>query len=902
MERDKARGVIIRSKVQWTEEGEKCTSYFLRLEKSNYNNKHITKLIDIDNNQITDPKTILEMEKNFYEKLYQAKSPPHDEYRESEASIFNELDLPQINENEKEKCDELLSDNELLKSIKAMKNGKSPGTEGLTSEFYKFFWIDLKNLLLDSLNYNLTTGLLSVEQRRGILTLIPKKDKNRMYLKNWRPLTLLNMDYKILAKTLANRLTKILPFLIDDDQTGYIQGRFIGCNIRLIEDILVYSTLKNISGILLTIDFEKAFDSLSWSFIEKSLLSYNFGEVFISYVKTMYNNITTTVINNGYISDWFFPQRGVRQGCPLSPYLFLISVEILACNIRQDRSIKGLVFNDTEIKISQLADDTTCVVKDEESLSNIIKTFKHFKTCAGLGINIDKTTARSLGSYIPSRENLFGLSWSQEPVFTLGVYISGDEDDHYLLNYKPKIIKMQQLLNSWKCRKLSLKGKITVINSLALSSLIYLASIIHVPDRAYKEIKNILTDFIWDGKPPKIAYDTLIQGIEKGGLKLTDFKNKVKSLTISWVKRLNSNDTAKWKTIPRLLYGTHDLNFYFSCNSAPLRETIKPKFYLDIQNTWSEMSELSEFSCNHSIVRNQVIWNNRYITIQNKPYMWKRWIDAGIINVKDILNNRGEFLDARAVSTKYGIRVNFLEVLQIRQSIPYAWRNALYSAEPSDMYNELHYIENDKRKILSKSDSKMIYWYFINKRPRTLNCIYKWQEKYPTLGDECWTRIFKNSFRITRETKLQSFQYKIIHRVIMCKKKLNEMRILDSPLCGYCQENDDLAHFFISCPYVKEFWVAIFEWISTVYETQLNIHDIEILFGIEGDDEYREALNFIILIGKYFIYRHRINDIHILNLYTFKADLRYRLKIQHAISMKVDQTQFKKFQPVYNAL
>ena len=106
---------------------------------------------------------------------------------------------------------------------------------------------------------------------------------------------------------------------------------------------------------------------------------------------------------------------------------------------------------------------------------------------------------------------------------------------------------MQQLLNSWKCRKLSLKGKITVINSLALSSLIYLASIIHVPDRVYTEIKNILTDFIWDGKPPKIAYNTLIQGIENGGLKLIDFKNKVKSLTISWVKRLSSNDTAKWK-------------------------------------------------------------------------------------------------------------------------------------------------------------------------------------------------------------------------------------------------------------------------------------------------------------------------------------------------------------------
>ena len=115
------------------------------------------------------------MENNFYEKLYKAKSPPHDEYIESELAIFNDLNLPTINENEKEICDELLSENELLKSIKAMKNGKSPGTDGLTSEFYKFFWIDLKNILLDSLNYSLTTGLLSVEQRRGILTLIPKK-------------------------------------------------------------------------------------------------------------------------------------------------------------------------------------------------------------------------------------------------------------------------------------------------------------------------------------------------------------------------------------------------------------------------------------------------------------------------------------------------------------------------------------------------------------------------------------------------------------------------------------------------------------------------------------------------------------------------------------------------------
>ena len=140
------------------------------------------------------------------------------------------------------------------------------------------------------------------------------------------------------------------------------------------------------------------------------------------------------------------------------------------------------MIGDTHIKISQLADDTTCFVRNENSLKNLIETFRLFKICAGLGINIEKTSARCLGGFVPSKEKLFGLDWSQEPVYTLGIKISGDESDHYTLNFKPKIQKMQNLLNSWKCRHLSLKGKITVINSLALSQLIYLCSIIYVPE------------------------------------------------------------------------------------------------------------------------------------------------------------------------------------------------------------------------------------------------------------------------------------------------------------------------------------------------------------------------------------------------------------------------------------
>ena len=184
-----------------------------------------------------------------------------------------------------------MTENELLKSIKSYKNNKTPGTDGLTAEFYKFFWQDIKHVLLASINYALAYGKLSVEQRRGIISLLPKKDKDRLYLKNWRPFTLLNVDYKILAKALKNRINSFLPSLIDEDQTGYVKNRLIGSNIRIIEDILMYTQLSKVPGILLAIDFEKAFDSLDGIFLinaYKSLISGKIPDHILIYFTTKF--------------------------------------------------------------------------------------------------------------------------------------------------------------------------------------------------------------------------------------------------------------------------------------------------------------------------------------------------------------------------------------------------------------------------------------------------------------------------------------------------------------------------------------------------------------------------------------------------------------------------------------
>lgn len=904
IEKDHARGIILRSKVQCVEEGEKCTSYFLRQEKNNYCNKHITKLYDPDSKEVVnDPQEILNIEKRFYEKLYKDDRQNQTEVIENEDKIFNNIKLPKISNEDKESCEKELTENEILKAVKAMKPGKSPGTCGLTSEFYQFFWIDIKDILLSSLNYNLKHGKLSVEQRRGILTLIPKKDKDRLYLKNWRPLTLLNTDYKILAKALANRLTKHLPFLIEDDQTGYISGRFMGCNIRLIEDIISHSNRLNIAGILLTIDFEKAFDSLKWSFIKKALKSFNFGTNFISYVSAMYNQISTAVINNGFISNWFHPQRGVRQGCPLSPYLFIIAVEILASKIRQDKNIKGLFFAGVEIKISQLADDTTCIIKDEISLKNLLDLFIIFEKGSGLAINVDKTNTRCLGNYTPSQPNLFTLKWTQSPVETLGVFVTGNEDDHYKLNFEPKLIKIKHLLSSWKCRKLSIKGKITVINTLAISKLIYLASIIKVPDTVFTEVKQLIVDFLWEGKTAKIAYSTLIQGIEQGGLKLVDLETKVKSLRLAWVKRLCDDSAGKWKALPRIFFESENLPFFFSCNRKPLTNLAGPKFYEQLQQYWSKLTNYNIDDADK--VRNQIIWNNRFITIQNKPFIWQRWLTAGVHRINDILDDEGNFLTCDQMLEKYNLRTNFVELLQIRQSMPFDWRNLLRDSPNCADVSRPFFIFKKEIYHIKKLKSKDAYHLLLNENSSTPACVRKWQEFCPSFA-EMKSQIFKRIYSTTRETKLQSFQYSILHRIITCRKRLCDMRIINSNSCEICPNTTDtLSHFFLECGYVQEFWNSIKMWLCSISNDIAGTFQIDwknILFGLDGGSDVTLACNYIIVYAKYFIHRHRLQSNHSLVFRKFQLELRYKLSIERSIAKKNKTRHFNKFMQIYENL
>ena len=210
-----------------------------------------------------------------------------------------------------------------------MRNNKTAGCDGLPAEFYIAFWDKLCPILIKVYKRAKEVGQLNKSARRGIISLIPKKDRDPLFVHNWRPLTLLTVDCKILVKALANRLKTVLEVLFGHQQTGYMKGRFIGTNILKMIDILRYLDQENIPALVISVDFEKAFDSIEHNALFETLRYFGFGEEFIAWIWLLFSEFQLCTINGGHISGWFTPERGIHQGCPISGYNFILCVEIL---------------------------------------------------------------------------------------------------------------------------------------------------------------------------------------------------------------------------------------------------------------------------------------------------------------------------------------------------------------------------------------------------------------------------------------------------------------------------------------------------------------------------------------------------------------------------------------------
>ena len=302
-----------------------------------------------------------------------------------------------LSEDQVKLCEEDLTEKDLYKSLRSMQNDKSHGNDGLTKEFYETFWDDLKEIFVNSVREAKEIGHLSTSQRQAIIKLIEKKDRDKRFIKNWRPISLLNVDSKIISKALSEKLKKVLPDLISSQQTAYVKNRHIGESGRLISDIIEITKIRKIGGFLVTMDIEKAFDSLDHNFLISTLEKYGFGQNFILWIKILLNDQESCVINGGKTTKYFMLGRGARQGDPISAFLFILALEILFLLIKTKSEIAGLTIFDHCFLYSAYADDTTFLLKDTISIKNMVNTFHLFSEFSGLKPNLSKCEITGIG-------------------------------------------------------------------------------------------------------------------------------------------------------------------------------------------------------------------------------------------------------------------------------------------------------------------------------------------------------------------------------------------------------------------------------------------------------------------------------------------------------------------------
>lgn len=837
----RTEGARIRAKAQEIEEGEKCTSYFLRTEHRNYCVKNVTKLYTPDGNIVTGGQEIRKVQTTFYKKLYEE----HD--RADEFDNYFLKDLPKLSEKEIKVCQDIISLEECTNAVKLMKRGKSPGSDGLTSDFYKFFWIDIQIAVFESLIYGFNCSKLSVEQRRGILRLLPKKGKDITHIQNWRPISLLNSDYKILAAVLANRLQKVLPSVISSDQNGYLKGRFIGLNIRTIFDAIEMGA--NTDNLFLAfLDFEKAFDTLDRSFLDKCLCSYSFPDYFRQWISIMYTDIESSIINNGFTSEYFPLKRGVRQGCPLSALLFIIVVEALAHAIRENKNIRGIHLNGLDTKVTQLADDTTLILKDILSLQFSMNLLNMFFQASGLKLNQGKTEVLVVGQKAKFYTNMnpYRLKWVKEKIYALGTWFYKDSNRNIFENNNSKLTKLVDTLQYWRGRKLTWFGKVTVIKSKLLAMLNYTISTVESPKEFVDEVQKLMNEFLWDNKTAKIKFTSAIAEKQHGGIGLTHVECYVKAQKISWVNKLQSNSShfivKRLKTfLPRM-----ELNDFLKCDYNPYSLPIDiPNFYRQILHAWfgfkKRPSALNE-------ILHSSIWFNQYIIVENLM-LWKPlWHSKGISSVHHLLNLNGCFLTYEEFNVKYNVKSSFIEYAGILAAIPHDWKNVIKKAT-----HDLIVINITRGAKIEQCTSKYMYLDLVSLVRKAPTCINSWNKQYLiSLNDVDWKKIFMLPWNTISNHKIIEFQYKIIHKVFASNSHVNRFDKSVSEKCVLCNVKDNTVHFFFECIKAVNFWKDFQIWIGKISDVKV-LSLVDVLFGLFETNN--KLANFSILHAKWFMFR-----------------------------------------------
>lgn len=592
---------------------------------------------------ITQPPLVNNVFREFYSELYKSETP--DDLTDMHA-FLSPLELPSLSTEEANQLDAPLTLEELRSAAVSMTRHKSPGLDGIPPELFVELWDLVGPLLVKSIQHSLDVGYFHRDQRTALISLLLKTGKDPLDCGNYRPLSLLNSDIKIYAKVLSNRLNEYIFHLVHEDQTGFIRGRLASDNVRRLLHVIDAPKDEADSYAVFSLDAMKAFDRLEWRYLWTVLRRFGFGDTFIHMVQTLYNKPTACVSTGHKLSSQFCLERGTRQGCPLSPILFALSLEPLAQAVRQSPLISPIHIKNTTHHISLYADDIILYLSDiTNSVPQALALFQRFGSFSGYKINWSKSILMPLDSTPPHfNPPVSSPIQIQTTGFTyLGVSIHPSLSQVCKHNFNVMLQKIKNDLNRWSPLQISVCGRISVLKMNILPRVNFLFSAISLtpPPHFFRDIDRLCSNFIWNNKRSKIRLKTLQLPKLYGGLAVPNFKHYFWAFQLRFLKIwFDPFSKISWRSIEQGLVHPlrlQDLPFSgITQRSSLLR--LGPIINCSLE-VWKQSCKFLGY--NHKFNKSSLIWHNKHLLTLYKPFVLPSWSDKNIHTLNYIFDSDG---------------------------------------------------------------------------------------------------------------------------------------------------------------------------------------------------------------------------------------------------------------------
>uniref|UniRef100_A0A8C6UCR3 Reverse transcriptase domain-containing protein n=1 Tax=Neogobius melanostomus TaxID=47308 RepID=A0A8C6UCR3_9GOBI len=825
----KAEKDILFAKQRLFESANKPNRFLARIAKNAPSNTFITSMMDSGGIRRVENREINRCFRDFYTNLYSSQI---DISRLHSGLFLSDLEFPKLSEAQANLLESPITQLEVDKAIGTLQSGKCPGPDGFPVEFFKVMKGKISSLLLKVFNKSFEGGTLSKSMYQANITLIAKKDKNSELCASYRPISLLGVDNKILSKILAIRLEKVMCSIVDTDQTGFIKGRNSYYNTRRLFNIIHFLNSTRMTGAVVSMDAEKAFDRVEWEYMFEILRRFGFGQNFVNWIKLLYKAPTASVLTNGLLSPPIDLGRGTAQGSPLSPLLFALAIEPLAMAIRQNPNVHGVKIGEKEHKILLYADDTLLTLTDpSNSLPAVIKCIKEFGVISGYKVNFDKSVTMTLGeSGNGEPAYVKPFRWEPSGFMYLGVKVTPQVSQIYSENITGMIVGLRETMARWKSLPISFLGRINLIKMVFLPKILYPTCMLFVilKSEDVKTINKAMVDFIWSGRKPQIKLETLQLPKEQGGWSLPNIEHYVLSIQArilsAWI---HGNSDSPWLNIETVLCKPSSPVNLLGVKMSGLSNTVKnnPLLYNALW-AWDRLRKLFKSSQSFHILSTLV--NNPHLFSEIKGTSFAKWYKAGINRFFDLFF-QGQFKSFETLKSQYNIpNKDFYKYLQLRHYVQ-------QKAKSLKFYPDSYQLESFL--IKNKDHKHFISKFYLEIYSLNLDKLAGLRKSWGVLlkceiDAKEWDKILTLPSKISICNRFKELQYNILHNVFISPNIYSKYNVGSSPNCPKCKDHIGTRyHCLWECVHIQTFWNGVCANISKAIGQQVMGNPMMCLLG-----------------------------------------------------------------------